>query len=1247
MDDKTRNNFDLNIWNPQTMTDNRIYETCDDALGTENHYCTPVPSRDSGISSVRSTSGLTSGIPKSAFQRHGISGKTVGILLTFFLAILLVSVLLACSAFALSELQHLQVEMSSLKEELANFRYSSNNEVGNLTLAISREKQNREEQLNSFEDVVDSMLTGLTESTNRNISQLEFHLQSDLDVLRGVLSANLSAVANLTSAYYMNLTLALNTSFSTLSEEFDEFQSQYWNNYQIIQSSLDLHSSEIESTNTSLSLLQDLAEDSRQNLTLALSSSVGSVRQEVGILSSGLQERIESVQNETLVEVSKLRSDHGSDVGRIEHTLTQSVEILSSMIQQNENHILSNISNLTSYVNSNVFDLQSSLNTSRSTLMSEIIRVEYQLAAASHSNLTFLSSDFEATIETLENNVRENLTRLERSAHESISSSSAETRMELSKLEQGTQANLTKFISATQSDISEALNQSLTQISQLEANVLSNLSATSIQVSAAEQNFESQINTTLDTLESRTAQFRLELSSEISALRAEIRMNVTGLQVAIGDTRSSLQADLLETKQTLLVETASNITHIQTEINLRFQNTESIFWRNISSLESETQSEIEKAVNQTSLMLGILRLDLNLGITSVSQSAAHNISTLQMLMTGLIGELRLQTQRNLSSSEIELNRELVSMTSLLQHNLDSLHNTTDADIRELQRVDNRTLEIVGELELTVAGNLTQVRNTFRESLTGFSSDFQMELNSLNRTDSIILSLLGERELEIEKIVIHNNSTRMIITSIEGNIESLTRKVSKNQMNISAVAVGLNSIELSLHDLRIAMNDSYGELGLEIDFLFKESNQSFSRLYNITREISERLNLSVSEIKNDVVDQEHRANESIASLELRTNQSIRSLEEIFQDDIADLQSETYSNISKLDNDSKTMIVQVNASLVSEIEEASYQSRQKFTLLTERLASDVAELYNYANTSIESLNQTTEMLSLGLFNMSVVVSGNRASISELASNVSLARSDFMNSLQVATDEIHDTLQSVQSNISDNAESAKNLSILLERNFETNLSALQTEVFSSLEQQENQTLMVTNQLNSSISQLYMIISLQRTYLLSTLHQTEARLSTTLGNLSADTTAGFEQLNSSVSRNFSSVNMQLDTLSANASSAHSSLGQDLAAKGAMVNSSLIALGYTLNQLASSVARLEGNLSTVSSEVGQVSDSFHNFVNSPLSLYNGCMEETVGCSLVFDTPHYYTGKCTTDFRPVNSTVSGTIEVQRMSYCPG
>jgi len=1234
MDDKTRSNFDLNIWNHQTMTENRIYETCDDVLGTENHYCTPVPSRDSGISSVQSTSALTSGFPKRAFQRRGISGKSVGILLTSGLAILLVAVLIVCSAFALSELQRLQVEMGNLREELASLRDYSSYEVGNLTLAITQERESREEGLNNFGDIVDSTLVALSESTKVNISILESGLRSDLNVLTEVLSANLSVVANLTSAYHMDLTLALNDSFSTLSQDFAQFQSDYWNNYQTTQNITDLHTREIDAANASLYTLRDLVEESQQNLSSTLSYNIESVRQEVGVVDSRLQETIGDVHNRTLAEVSKLQSEHVLDVDRIDRTLAQNVETLTNRIQENENYIVSNTSALQDYVNAKFLEVQNTMNASRSSLVSEITRVERQLTAASHSNFTFLSSDFETRIEALENEVRDNLTHLERTAEENITISSTRSMMELTKLERDTRTNLTELVKTTQNDISDALNHSFTLISNLEASVLTNLSALSVHISAAEQEFEKEINSSLETLKNRTAQSKLELSNEISILQGEIRMNVTSLQVMIGDVHTNILAELSETKQTLVAETTSNITRIQAITNLRLQDIESTFWRNISVLETELQSMLKIVATNTSLELGLVRSDLNLGIATVSQSAALNISALEQIMTGMLDELRLQTQRNLSSSGMRFAWELSNTTLVLQYSLDSLWNVTEANVHELQRVDNRTLESIQELELIVARNITHIHNNFEEALASVSSDIHLELSALNQTDSALTNILQERGLDIKNIIIHNNNTRIITAAIEEDIEHLAKRTAANQVNISVLSAGLNAVELSLNDLEITLNDSFSELHAEIKNVSRESNQSFSELHSSTRAINGRLNLSISEAKSDVADLELRVNESITSLESRTNLTVQLLAQNIHDDIIGLQSETYFNISKLDNDATTLFLQVNTSLISKLEEASHQNRHKFTLLTERHKEDIVELLNYVNTSIESVNYRMEVLSLGLVNVNIIVTDSIANINKLSSNLTLARRDFAYSLQVATTEMHDTLRDIQYNISMNAESAKNLTFELERNFERNLSMLEMEIFSSIEQLNIKTLRVTVQLNSSVSQLYLNISQQRADLMNTVHLAEAALSTALGNLSTETDERFEQLGSSVSRNFSSVNMQLDALSENTSSAYSGLSQDLEAQRVMVNYSLDALGFSLNQLSSSVDRLGSNLSSVSSEVGQVRENFDNFTSSPLSLYSGCREEKADCSLGFDTPHYYTGKCTTAFRPMNSTVS-------------
>lgn len=1215
----------MNIWNPQVMTENDIYETCDDVLGTENHYCTPVPTQNNGLSSVTSRTALTQPLPGNPIRRHGLGWKSSAAILLGVIIILVLVTLLACSGFALSEVSRLQSEMNGLKREIASLRDMGQSNMADLSLLITQEESRREMQLTSLAESLDSMVTNLSNSTAVDIVQLESRLQADLDTLREVLSANLSSVANVSASQYMLLTLSLNSSFSAFSDEFDRFQSDYQANVRRIEENMEAQSEDINKTNMAVNMLAVTITDDLGYLNFSVALKFELVQAEMGNLSSIIQNAIDDAQNTTLEEISKMRSDYTASISRIEGTMEENVRYLEGRIALTEYHAMSNLSVVKDSVNSSLFDLRTLVRTSVSSLRAELDVVEYELSLATHANITSLGVNFQTELVTALNEVRVNFTQLERMTGERITTLSNSTGRDLRDLHLETQSNLTELVMVTQREIHNAFHASQTQVDQLEASVLANFTRISLLITDNTFELETLFNATVNTLESHISATSTELSRLLSQLQGEVLNNVTNLLSMIEMVNSSYRADITEAKNELVFLIHTNVSLLESSTSVTFTSLKNMFAGNISSLELTTHNLIDDLANQSSQNFSTLQTEIHSTFLQLSESTVSNITSLETRTVALLDGFHDDLVRNLSRLRVDAARELNITRFLLEFRISRGENDTLEKIRELQVRDNLTTILVEELDLQISQNFSDLLIEIAQNLTRLSSDIHLELNHLNRTDSDIIAMAHDTEEAINEIYSHNNETRRSIEVIETDVSNLTTASLLHGVEISSIKNDLKASEK-------LTNLTFSELRLDIETAVEESSTNFSIFYNLTKE---RLDYIFEDVRSNLVNLESQSSRNITNLRSNVDSIVQSLEQNFTDNILSLESKVRANISDLEIETNSSLLQLNSSLGIKLETLSRETEESFTGLMQALNNETRRLSGFINTSIQMLGNDNAFLLQEIDNISAVVNLITVDIAALSVELNATRENFRNYQQNITHEIQDIQESHEAlgtRLSVNFEIALNSSLQLRQAVDNNLTAVRNQLSTSIQELENHTLMLASDFNSSFSQLYLNTTQSRTELLDSIRRTKELLFARTGNLSSEVEVGFRLLTESVSWNFTTLRVQLNTVITNTSAAYEELDGRMINQLMVTNGSLYALDAALNNLVQFAEQLDNNVSSVSNEVKQIGAEFDNFTSSPLNIYDGCLEESTECDLV-SAPNYHAGSCTTPTMPINATV--------------
>lgn len=194
----------MNIWNPGavSLTDNQIYETCSDLLDSENHYCTPVPSRQT--SGILSTMPLTGSSSESSCKLSS-SKKCVVISFLFLLMLALFFVAIGCCGYAILEIQRLKIEVDLLRGEVDALHLVQREDTVSLNRSIDNEVQALTRRLLEIENKTEVATNELAQQIIATYNQLRTDVHNGLDFLSDEVRENLTSLANLSASNISNL----------------------------------------------------------------------------------------------------------------------------------------------------------------------------------------------------------------------------------------------------------------------------------------------------------------------------------------------------------------------------------------------------------------------------------------------------------------------------------------------------------------------------------------------------------------------------------------------------------------------------------------------------------------------------------------------------------------------------------------------------------------------------------------------------------------------------------------------------------------------------------------------------------------------------------------------------------------------------------------------------------------------------------------------------------------------------------
>jgi hypothetical protein len=985
MDPKTRMNFDMNIWNPTAagainLTDNQIYETCDNFLDGENHYCRPVPSRQtSGVLTTTSTSPLTM---KSAKMSCSKLKCVVGVVGVFILVLSLVFISIGCGGYAILEIQRLKGEVGVLRSDIAALRLAQGADVANLNETISTEVQNRATQFADLEVRLLSTSSELAKQLAGNYSLLSSDIQNGLSSLSADFQGNLTLLTNLSSLDLVNLANDVKLNITIVSDDLERLEKETDELFSNLQDSVKLNISSLQAS--MLLDLQNLADVAEEGLASLNSSFAEGIRQ--------TDSAILSLDRAAYRNISQLSVNQKRDSEHLTSLIMTSIAVLRSTTMQNISELSTSISRLRDDAYSNVSSLENDTTTAISLITDELSRIEVELALEAHGNLSRLSLDLRVSLSNLSLSFQRVFVHLEEEFQGTFVSIMNETDTRIAGLEAELQMNMTLLRQST----AHFVNQTFHRLDQVEENVNEDLSTLSM---ATYHN--------LSTLSSITEQ-------NIAQLENSTRSSLSELGAIADETRQLLHETALQAM--------SNLSHLRQEFKQALHLIRMDLQTGIGELNS-SDSQILNVLQNLDVRINGTLEELNITGEMVLLLVSSEADTLRASLAGI--------ERNLSSTSyqvLDLNRQLQDQLNLtnasiigLQGNILSLAQETYNNLTQLSNVDaalTMTLNTLAEesrenisdlLTLSrseiqeardeASANLTRLADDVMETLSITNTSLHREISNISlATNGMITLLKDEVSNSLVGVYSYVNNSIFDITIELGSlgvaISNVSSTVSANSGDVTALVQAFTNDTISLiNDVKVNLTMNIIDLAHNIDTTSQEFNSHVRLLRADINSLEIATNSNFTELQGLLMHE-------ISLSENRTRTDLATSTVETQERIENLRSTIYDNISESNGALIQMSRDLNISLLNAIDISSAENQYH-----------IERIIDSTETNITLLRGELDALSLNILSV-------KGQVENLTSQQSLA-SGSINSLNSSIHELGLDIATTRGGVSDVAD------------------------------------------------------------------------------------------------------------------------------------------------------------------------------------------------------------------------------------
>ena len=933
----------MNIWNPTApgainLTDNQIYETCSDLLDGENHYCTPVPSRQtSGVLPAippRSTSGETS--------RNRPTVKCAGVCVAFLLLLVLSVVAIACGGYAVQQIQRLQEEVGTLRGEIGVIRQELRGGAANLNESLFSEVRDRNARLAELESRMQFALNGLEQQVAVNFSLLMTDVQTGFSFLSADVEKNLTLLANISSLDLVELANNVRMNVTMVANELEYLENQTEMRLSNLQSTIYLNISSLEAnTGEDLQQLANLTEKILDSLNSTFVEELHRVDTELCTL-----------ERSTYLNITQLSANHKRDVEHISSgisLLNTKVSDLTSTTSERSNELQAVISSLSEEAYRNISSLENATTNSITLLSDELARVEIELALEAHGNISQLNLDLRDRLNDVSTTFQERVADLEEETESTFTSINNRTDTRFANLESELQSNLTSLRLSTAQDVAALDNQTLNHLERIEDSFREDLGILS-----------GETYRNLTTLSTITEQRITELDDDTAS-------SLTDLRAAESETRVLLNQTMLET--------ARNFTESRQELE-----------QDILQLRSEIQASFEELnLSDSEILNGLRTLDARINNTSGELNRTEEM--LLLLISSETSSLRISLAR-VGDDVLNVTNQIQNITHLLQAGF----NSTDASLLDLQRSHDllamessenitRIMDTTEALRTDLEELAESTRRNISDSATALRTDVQSMLDETmtnltqleNRITENLDLLNSSLHLEIFDVSLVANSS---IENLSANVSNAVLGVySYINNSIDEIGIRLEVLHATVLGIKVTLNST----GMDVVTL-QDQTDDISELVvdlkaNVTVmniELAQNVARAIQEINSNF----DYVRDGLFSLEMDTRTNLTEVENGLSYQLQRVENETRSDIASARRETELGIENLRFAAYSNITNSS-------TALTQALHELNISLLNSLELSVmENVGSLNQVVHFTETNLSLL----RSELSFVASNIS---------------------------------------------------------------------------------------------------------------------------------------------------------------------------------------------------------------------------------------------------------------------
>ena len=801
--------FHLSIRNPHSvdLTENQIYETCgNDFLDAENHYCTPVPSRQSSNTaplppSIRSTPSKTNSSLASRRQCVCFS-------LLFLLVFFLILGTIGCFGYAVSAILGLREEVSALKSEIQSLQRTQESDASHLNESIAREAETRRGKLEELESKMEAASRTLGDQVASNVSSLRSDVQDSLGFLRGNISRNLTLLSDLASLDLVELATNIVSNFSAVSDKLLDLENQTEGRLDAVESTIFSEVSLLNRTvSKSLLELANATETKIDDLGSSLEANVAHFTLDIFTLEQMTFKNITQLMAAQEESIQDLTTVQQSESRKFESLVTSTSSDIRTSTEQENADIRNSISRLANETRHSILTLESETSASLSSLSEEVNRIEVELALEAHGNLSQLNVDILARLNDLSGSLQGRVGNFEEETRETFENFTVRSNSRFADIETRIESNLTQLrdsageridqiATETTTNFTESRQEfeaSLLQLQQQVQGSLEQLNTTDSEILAEVQLLYAEVNETAAELDATTNLLSFRVSSEASALRASladtrdevsnITVGIQSLDTSIDERFSlanSLVLNLRDAIRTLATESHTNITELERDIS-------EALVVSLNVLKEETQSNISTLATALDHRIAETALNANASLALLASSFFNSLNQVNSSFLSELQKVSSTTAGNLQTALHELSGELFVLYDYTNTSLAEVKvrlDTMDAVILSLNLTAEVSSSAIEEFQATNDATVALVRDVQTNLTSLVAANLELTQAALDSSTESLGNVIGTGLAALEVHTCEN------LTRLEDDVFSELQRVGGISSSASAASARL-------------------------------------------------------------------------------------------------------------------------------------------------------------------------------------------------------------------------------------------------------------------------------------------------------------------------------------------------------------------------------------------------------------------------------------------------------------------------